>query len=291
MTKIVDCFPYFNEVELLELRIRMLYDHVDGFIITDADHTHSGMPKPFTCKQTLRNLGVPTDKIEVIEVNLPSKSLHDLNWTRERLQRNWAASRFEDDTVYLVSDCDEIIDPNAVQAYRDAYPLLSQNILRIPMVWLNARADYAVCDPNGNLRMFNTPFACSKSQTIKYSLSDIREAYAMWGKEIDYKDIFPLDNNGQIKPAGWHFSWMGDPDRLKTKLVSYLHSDDNDPLFDTAAGPMGSDRLIQFVEQFRPQEGSTDVLGRPEFVLKKYPLESLPKEIFQLPHIEDFLFR
>ena len=34
--KIVDCFPYFNEKELLELRINLLYDHVDKFIISET---------------------------------------------------------------------------------------------------------------------------------------------------------------------------------------------------------------------------------------------------------------
>ena len=37
---LIDCFPYFNEKELLELRIATLYDHVDGFLITDANRTH-----------------------------------------------------------------------------------------------------------------------------------------------------------------------------------------------------------------------------------------------------------
>ena len=70
--RIVNCFPYFNEKELLELRIKLLYDKVDQFIITDADRTHSGQPKPFTCIDTLKELGIPQDKITVVQVNVPS---------------------------------------------------------------------------------------------------------------------------------------------------------------------------------------------------------------------------
>ena len=39
---IIDSFLYFNEKELLELRINLLYDYVDKFIIFDANRTHTG---------------------------------------------------------------------------------------------------------------------------------------------------------------------------------------------------------------------------------------------------------
>jgi hypothetical protein len=37
--RIVNCFHYFNEKELLELRIKLLYDKVDQFIITEGRNT------------------------------------------------------------------------------------------------------------------------------------------------------------------------------------------------------------------------------------------------------------
>lgn len=69
---IIDCFPYFNEKELLELRIRLLYTKVDRFIITEADHTHSGKPKELTLLETLKRIDVPLDKILYVPVMLPS---------------------------------------------------------------------------------------------------------------------------------------------------------------------------------------------------------------------------
>ena len=74
--RVIDCFPYFNEKELLELRINLLHDKVDKFIITDANRTHRGTSKPFTCKDTLKELGIVSDKIQVIEVNLQIMMLH-----------------------------------------------------------------------------------------------------------------------------------------------------------------------------------------------------------------------
>ena len=63
---LIDCFPYFNERELLELRVSLLKDHVDGFLIADADRTHRGEPKAFTCAETIKELGLPDELIEVI---------------------------------------------------------------------------------------------------------------------------------------------------------------------------------------------------------------------------------
>jgi len=39
--KIYDCFSFFNELDLLEIRLQELYDHVDYFVISEANKTHS----------------------------------------------------------------------------------------------------------------------------------------------------------------------------------------------------------------------------------------------------------
>lgn len=45
--KIIDCFPFFNEFELLEIRLKELWDTVDYFVIAEANITQSGIPKPY----------------------------------------------------------------------------------------------------------------------------------------------------------------------------------------------------------------------------------------------------
>ena len=83
-----DCFLYFNERELLELRVEMLKDVVDGFIITDANRTFKGDEKPFTCVDTIRELGLPEDKIQVLHVELPPPDIAPSPWVREYSQRD-----------------------------------------------------------------------------------------------------------------------------------------------------------------------------------------------------------
>lgn len=272
--RIIDCFPYFNEKELLELRIRLLYDYVDKFIICDADRTHSGKPKPFTCNETIKSLGLPTDKIQVIEVNLPQKSNKwgSDSWVRERAQRNAAAEFIEDDDIVFVSDCDEIINPKFIEYYATIASQYPNNILRVPLVFLNGRADLKVYDENGNPREWNSSYFCMKSHLQKYTLSDIREAKSL-NNQIVFSDIY-ITENGEIQDAGWHFSWMGDLDRMNTKCNSFLHHYE-----------------CNVVDNYSAEENSTDPLGRMDHILKKYDIKLLPSKIFEIDKIKKFLLK
>jgi beta-1,4-mannosyl-glycoprotein beta-1,4-N-acetylglucosaminyltransferase len=271
--KIVDCFPYFNEKELLELRINLLYDHVDKFIICDADRTHSGKPKPFLCKDVIRELNLPQEKIQVVEVNLPEKSTNPWvsgTWIRERMQRNAASQFIENDDVCFVGDCDEIIDPKYIKYYASIAREHPHNILRVPLVLLTGRADLRVCDENETPREWNTSYFCLKSHLQKYTLSDIREARSLQ-KSIDFPDIFATENN-QIVESGWHFTWMGDMNRIKTKCSSFLHHDE-----------------VKVVDGYEAKINSTDPLGRTDHILKNYPKHLLPIEVFKLENVKNFL--
>ena len=71
--KIVDCFPFFaptNE-EILQLRVNMLKDVVDNFIIVESNKTHSGAPVERKFLEIARNLGLPMEKIIYIEHDIP----------------------------------------------------------------------------------------------------------------------------------------------------------------------------------------------------------------------------
>lgn len=268
---IIDTFPYFNEKELLELRIKLLSDYVDKFIIVDANKTHKGDQKPFTCKETLEKLNLLDDKIFVIELDLPSYEEEPNAWVRERMQRNAAAKFITENDVAIVSDCDEIIDPKYIEYYIDVAKKHPNNILRIPMVLLNCRADLIVCDENNNEIICASPFFCLKYHLNKYTLSDIRESHAIGTNHIKYKGIFTTENN-IIDKAGWHFSWMGDYKKLKQKHESFLHWNETD-----------------LIENYRPTENSYDILGRKNHILKNYSINNLPQKIFDLPNVAKFL--
>ena len=43
---IYDCFTFFNEYTILDIRLNTLYDYVDKFIIVEATRSHQNLPKP-----------------------------------------------------------------------------------------------------------------------------------------------------------------------------------------------------------------------------------------------------
>lgn len=269
--RILDCFPYFDEKELLELRINLLHDYVDKFIIVDADHNHKGSPKPFTCKQTLKELGIDSSKIEVIELKLPSFSQEPNNWVRERMQRNFASNFIEDGDIAIISDCDEIINPLFVKYYANVAKNNPNNILRIPLANLCGRGDLRCYDEDDRPISWNSPFVCLKFHLEKYTLSDIRESHSLGSYDIEYNEIFTLDQ-GKIQDAGWHFGWMGGKEQIKKKGDIFIHGDE-----------------FEILPDYTPEEDKTDPLGRKDHILKKYSYLNFPSKLFELKNVKEFL--
>jgi beta-1,4-mannosyl-glycoprotein beta-1,4-N-acetylglucosaminyltransferase len=270
---IIDCFPYFNEKELLELRLKMLYNHVDLFVITEGSHTHKGVKKDFTCEKIIDDLYISKEKIKIVPVYMPSYEYEKNPWVRERMQRDAAAHFISDEDVAYISDCDEIINPKYVKYYVSIVKKNPENILRVPLAFLCSRADFRVYDEKNNPVSWNSPFMCTGKHLKKYTLSQIRESRALCLNNIEYQDIFAVDN-GVIEDAGWHFTWMGDFERVKTKQNHFLHWNE-----------------VDVQENYIPAEGKSDLLGRRDHMLRKYDRSKLPKEVFELENVKKFLFQ
>ena len=43
--KIIDCITYFNEPLLFEIRLNILNEYVDEFLVCEAKYTHAGKEK------------------------------------------------------------------------------------------------------------------------------------------------------------------------------------------------------------------------------------------------------
>jgi hypothetical protein len=268
---IIDCFSFFNEKEIFELRYRLLKDKVDLFVVTEGDHTHSGKPKEFTFRKVLDELNIDTSKIVYVPVYMPSYEEEPNAWVRERMQRDAAAKYIGENDVGIISDCDEIINPDFVDYYVSVAQGNPFNILRIPMVFLCGRADLRVHRPDGRPVPWDAPFLVMKNHLRDYTLSQIRESRALNANNIRYADIFTVDG-GVVVDAGWHLSWMGDLNRLKTKEQAFLHWNE--------VSVVNADA----------EAGSIDLLGREDHIMQEYDVESLPAPFF-IPHISQFLFK
>ncbi|ENG0234628.1 beta-1,4-mannosyl-glycoprotein beta-1,4-N-acetylglucosaminyltransferase, partial [Burkholderia multivorans] len=119
--KIYDCFCYFNEDMLLELRLETLWDHVDYFVISEAVYTQTGNPKPLNFD--IEKFAKYRDKIRYLTVDHFAPGARSA-WKNENYQRNYLIHGLHDaqpDDWILVSDLDEIPHPATIRAYDPRY--------------------------------------------------------------------------------------------------------------------------------------------------------------------------
>lgn len=273
-----DCFLYFDEKELLELRINLLKDIVDGFIITDANRTFKGDPKPFTCVDTIRELGLPEEKIQVLHVELPTKEEIANPWAREYAQRDALAVGMRmtpPDSVFFFSDVDEIPKPEALLECSKYAARTPDRCFRLSMPMFYGRADLRVVDPEQDTSKPPTNWVCGTfvlHEHLDQTLSQIRRN----PNDVVYGNC----------DAGWHFSWMGDADRMKRKVTSFSHCYDDIP---NAVAPAYSQEMLDHLDSYKPQAGGNDPLGRTDHILVDYPHELLPSELFKIERVKNYL--
>lgn len=273
-----DCFLYFDEKELLELRINILKDIVDGFIITDGNRTFKGDPKPFTCVETLKELGISDENIQVLHVELPSKEDIANPWAREYAQRDALGVGMRmcpSDSVFFFSDVDEIPRPKALLEAVELAKADPKRCVRLSMPMFYGRGDLRVRDPQGDGTKAPDNWTCGTivlHEHLEQTPSQIR---------MNPNDIVVGNCD-----AGWHFSWMGDKERMKRKVTSFSHCYDDVP---NAVAPCDSEDMLEHLENYKAQAGGTDPLGRTDHILEPYPHELLPPELFKLDRVRNYL--
>jgi beta-1,4-mannosyl-glycoprotein beta-1,4-N-acetylglucosaminyltransferase len=132
--KVYDCFPFFNEFDLLELRLESLWDIVDFFVIAEAATTHQNIPKPFNIELNFDRFKKYWSKIRYIMViDMPKHPDTSLNEEYQRWSLRRGLNDLQPDDFVIVSNCDEIPHPSAIEKikhdaknhdrYRLCYPL------------------------------------------------------------------------------------------------------------------------------------------------------------------------
>jgi len=304
--KIVDVFPYFDPTgrELLELRIKMLYDYVDEFVIAESNRTQSGIPIERNLRNVLREFNIPSDKIIIVDLDIPDDDNLEIQpidgfncyyegvsnifslraRARERMQKNAILSmlyRYSDDTQFICSDSDEIINPEAIWWISN---IVSDNtILTIPLINLQARADLRVFNTSiNNWWRWDALFLATKKQLMVTDPNRIRSNYMPI-----YEKSFPMQDGRRVEDLGWHFSWMGDKSKRKIKLDAFSHYSDKSNEVDF--GGYSTQELREKIIEQEYKDGSPSPNGYINSILKKHPIETLPKIIFDIPKVKKLL--
>jgi beta-1,4-mannosyl-glycoprotein beta-1,4-N-acetylglucosaminyltransferase len=211
MTKIIDSFLFFNELDLLDIRLNILYDYVDYFVITESETTFSGNTKELYFLKNEERFNKFKDKIVYNPVKIPSNM--SVSWDREIFQRNAPIEKLkeisEDGDLIITSDLDEIPSPELLENYKDWFDVdsLYHFKQKMYMYYMNNYKDD---------NWYGTR-ACSLSYLKSRSIDDIRQATEDENKLEGYI----------IENAGWHFTYLGGENQIKYKLESFSHQEHN----------------------------------------------------------------
>ena len=117
--KIYDCFTFYNELDLLDLHLEELYDHVDYFVIVESTKTFQNNDKSLFLKLNWNRYIKYHDKIIHVVVDDSPGSANA--WDNETFQRNAimrGLTNAADEDIIIIGDVDEIIRAEVVDQMR-----------------------------------------------------------------------------------------------------------------------------------------------------------------------------
>jgi beta-1,4-mannosyl-glycoprotein beta-1,4-N-acetylglucosaminyltransferase len=221
-SKIVDCFTFFNELDLLEGRLEYLYDTVDYFVIVEADVTHSGQPKPFNYTDNVARFKKYQNKILYFPVcipvdefewnNAPEKLANRTStfWQIENYQRNCISQGlelFDDTDIVMISDLDEI-------PHKQNLALFTQYLENTPIFGLEQRMK--VCNLDEQPGLWIGP--------VMTYVKRVKEQSPQWIRENRFQ-------SAKVAGGGWHLTWWGGAEKIQTKIKNFAHQELNTPEF------------------------------------------------------------
>jgi beta-1,4-mannosyl-glycoprotein beta-1,4-N-acetylglucosaminyltransferase len=280
---IYDCFTFFNELELLELRLNELAGVVDRFVLVEATQTHTNKSKPLHYQENRARFSEFHDKIiHIVVDDLPVSSDP---WVPENFQRNCIArglTKCRPDDFVLVSDLDEIPRASVVAEMTRKIPYHDNALANAVHGTLNSKLSQNIFKRKGFRRLLrkNHPFVWKFEQvTYVHYINCLSTEISRGTRMTRFRDFScaeELRHSGRnsIKNAGWHFTWMGGAERIRDKLEAYSHQECNLPQFNN---PDHINRILN--------KGST--LFKEDVHLKIVPLDdSFPGYV--LTHPEKF---
>ena len=260
MAKIYDVFTFYNELDLLELRLEMLNDYVDHFVIIECVETFSGKPKPLYYEENKQRFAKFHHKIIHHITYDPPKSFEDLqsrildpnsdelmkqiciqaltssnvppgelHWLKEFYQKEnirRALVGLQDDDICFITDLDEIWNPELDYSVIDSISIYKLRQLAYSL-YLNNRS--------------SEPWAGTTLARYKA----IKNACLNHIRNVQKTRYTYIDN------GGWHFTFMGGANQIKLKLDAYGHQEYN------------NSTILDSIES--NLTNNSDVLGRSEF--------------------------
>ena len=228
---IYDCFSFFNELDLLEIRLNTLDKVVDKFILAESTLTHTGNPKPLYYAENKNRFAKFNDRIIHIIVDdfptIPDAKPQEMAWVRENWQRNaimrGLPANAKDDDYVILSDLDEIPSPSAIiKAVQST--TVSRLYLTMFYYFLNYK-NYTYPTWQLGPQVLPLKLLLTDELISEYNPSTFVDPRVNKGMTPTVARF--LKAQRIIKNAGWHFSYCGGIPAIQAKLKSIAHTENN----------------------------------------------------------------
>ena len=249
--KIFDCFMYFDEDVVLDVRLNFLNNYVDKFVVVESEYNHKGERR--SPQFDINKFSKFKDKIiYILKKDVPEGIEHITNsddkneiyrksifnsWKRENLQRNnimEGLTTADQEDWIIISDLDEI--PN----------LRNINFNKIEKKIVLFKQDMMYY--KFNLKLDNFVWIGAKSCKLKNLrspqwLRDVKCKNFGWWRIDPWFSKKKYQNMEFIENGGWHFSYLKTPAEVEKKLKSYLHHIDYD------LNPLGIEKIKKIMDE------------------------------------------
>ncbi len=228
---IYDCFMYYDEDLLLDIRLNVLSKYVKKFVITEATYTHNGSKKNLNFN--INNFKKFKDKIEYIIVDEQPTNIQVLTekdtarkreeklilngmardyFQRESLKKG--LKNLNDDDLVIISDLDEIPNLNNVN-----FDEVKNNIIIFQQKMFYYK-----------LNLLYKDFIWAGSKAVRYKnfispqwLRNVKsKKYPFWRIDVFFSKK-KYSNLLYVNDGGWHFTCIRTPEDLEKKLLNFAH--------------------------------------------------------------------
>lgn len=279
--KVYLCSAFFNELDMLEIRLETMYPYVDYFVISESIRTHSAKPKPLYYDENKDRFGKFHDKIihqiirdtpvtydDLLSMK-PKDDLHekiiqgvkntswlhpinDISFIRDSYEKDSIIRAIPDadyNDIIITGDLDEIPRPEVLKNVLDNFDSEKNYLFQNEMFYMFF-----------NLQKINEPWWGVNVLTLKNLLDN------PVSKIRQYKE------GEKIANGGWHFTYQGGRDAIIKKLESFSHTEFDNPY---------TKGNVQFILD-NWATLSLDALGRPsQFVIRDINDGTFPKFIVE----------
>jgi len=215
--KVYDCFPFFNELDVLEIRLKELWDVVDVFVLAESNLSHSGKPKEYIFENNKARFEQYLSKIRHIKID-DMPETND-SWVREKFQRVCLDRGLYDmapEDIVIVSDCDEIARADVISLIKEDKNNYDKYILYIPL--FQFRLNYM------KIHDFTKGSNVMVTRGRAYTNAQQEREYTFFWNAKPPETVF-------VEHGGWHFTYLGDDSNALTKIQNFAHTETNIPKF------------------------------------------------------------